>query len=147
MAQTYLSQSRAILALGVPIIGSHLAGMMLHVTDTVLMGRYGVVELAAVTLAGSCFFIVFILGSGFAQALMPLVAVAVGKGDETEVRRDARMALWLSLGFGLAIYPVFWTSDIWLLALGQEPAVARLAHSFLRIAGLGMVPALLVMAL
>ncbi len=147
MAQSYLSHSRAILALGLPLIGSHLAGMMLHVTDTVLMGRYGVAELAAVTLAGSCFFIVFILGSGFAQALMPLVAVAIGKGDETEVRRDARMALWLSLGFGLAIYPVFWTSGTWLLALGQEPAVARLAHDFLRIAGLGMVPALLVMAL
>lgn len=147
MAQTYLSHSRAILALGLPIIGSHLAGVMLHVTDTVLMGRYGVVELAAVTLAGSCFFIIFILGSGFAQALLPLVAVAVGKGDETEVRRDARMALWLSLGFGLGVYPVFWTSGAWLLTLGQEPEVARLAHDFLRIAGLGMVPALLVMAL
>jgi len=147
MAQTYLSHSRAILALGLPIIGSHLAGMMLHVTDTVLMGRYGVVELAAVTLAGSCFFIIFILGSGFGQALLPLVAVAVGKGDETEVRRDARMALWLSLGFGLAIYPVFWTSGSWLMALGQEAEVVRLAQDFLRIAGLGMVPALLVMAL
>lgn len=147
MAQTYLSHSRAIMALGLPLIGSHLAGMMLHVTDTVLMGRYGVVELAAVTLAGSCFFIVFILGSGFAQALMPLVAVAVGKGDETEVRRDARMALWLSLGFGIVVYPVFWTSGSWLLTLGQEPQVAQLAQDFLRIAGPGMVPALLVMAL
>ena len=147
MIKTYLSHSRAILALGLPLMGSHLAGMLLHVTDTVLMGRYGVAELAAVTLAGSCFFIVFILGSGFAQALMPLVAVAVGKGDETEVRRDARMALWLSLGFGLACYPVFWTSGAWLLALGQEPKVAQLAQDFLRIAGPGMAPALLVMAL
>jgi MATE family multidrug resistance protein len=147
MIKTYLSHSRAILALGLPLIGSHLAGMMLHVTDTVLMGRYGVAELAAVTLAGSCFFIVFILGSGFAQALMPLVAVAVGKGDETEVCRDTRMALWLSLGFGLVSYPVFWTSGSWMLALGQEPQVAQLAQDFLRIAGPGMVPALLVMAL
>ena len=147
MIKTYLSHSRAILALGLPLMGSHLAGMLLHVTDTVLMGRYGVAELAAVTLAGSCFFIVFILGSGFAQALMPLVAVAVGKGDETEVRRDARMALWLSLGFGLVCYPVFWTSGAWLLALGQEPKVAELTQDFLRIAGPGMAPALLVMAL
>lgn len=147
MAQTLFSHARAILALGLPIIGSHVAQMTLHVTDTVLMGRYGVAELAAVTLAGSCFFIVFILGSGFAQALMPLIAIAVGKGDETEVRRDARMALWLSFGFGLLTYPVFWTSRAWLLALGQAPQVAQLAQDFLRIAGPGMVPALLVMAL
>ena len=147
MAHTYLTHTRAILALGLPLIGSHLAQMALHVTDTVLMGRYGVPELAAVTLAGSCFFIVFVLGSGFAQALMPLIAIAVGKGDETEVRRDARMALWLSLGFGLVTYPVFWTSGTWRLGLGQEPKVAQLAQDFLRIAGPGMVPALLVMAL
>jgi Na+-driven multidrug efflux pump len=34
-----------------------------------------------------------------------------------------------------------------LLALGQEPEVAAMAQEYLRIAGLGMVPALMVMAL
>lgn len=147
MVRNFIIHARATLALGFPLIGSHLAQMALHVTDTVLLGRYGVTELAAVTIAGAAFFVIFIFGSGFAQALMPLVAVAVGKGDETEVRRDARMALWLSLGFGLLTYPLFWTSGRWLLALGQEPEVARLGQTFLRIAGPGMVPALLVMAL
>ena len=147
MARNFLHHSRAMLALGLPLIGSHLAQMALHVTDTVLLGRYGVTELAAVTIAGTSFFVIFILGSGFAQALMPLIAQAVGKGDETEVRRDARMALWLSLAYGLLTYPVFWSSGSWLLAMGQEPDVARLAQAFLRIAGPGMVPALLVMAL
>ncbi len=147
MARNFIIHARATLALGVPLIGSHLAQMALHVTDTVLLGRYGVTELAAVTIAGTAFFVVFIFGSGFAQALMPMVAVAVGKGDETEVRRDARMALWLSLGYGLLTYPLFWTSGHWLLALGQEPAVARQGQLFLRIAGPGMVPAVLVMTL
>jgi MATE family multidrug resistance protein len=147
MARNFTHHARAILTLGLPLIGSHLAQMALHVTDTVLLGRYGVNELAAVTIAGTAFFIVFIFGSGFAQAIMPLIAAAVGRGDETEVRRDARMGLWLSLGYGLLTYPLFWTSGRWLLALGQEPEVAALGQQFLRIAGLGMVPALLVMAL
>ena len=147
MAYNFSTHARATLALGLPLIGSHLAQMALHVTDTVLLGRYGVTELAAVTIAGTAFFVIFIFGSGFAQAIMPLIAVAVGRGDETEVRRDARMGLWLSLGFGLLTYPLFWTSGHWLLALGQKPEVARLGQQFLRIAGAGMVPALLVMAL
>ena len=147
MARNFTLHARAILALGLPLIGSHLAQMALHVTDTVLLGRYGVNELAAVTIAGTSFFVIFIFGSGFAQAIMPLIAAAVGRGDETEVRRDARMGLWLSLGYGLMTYPLFWTSGRWLLALGQEPEVAALAQQFLRIAGPGMVPALLVMAL
>lgn len=129
------------------MIGSHLAQMALHVTDTILLGRYGVNELAAVTIAGTAFFIIFIFGSGFGQAIMPLIAGAMGRGDETEVRRDARMGLWLSIAFGLLTIPVFWTSGRWLLALGQEPEVAQLGQDFLRIAGGGMVPALLVMTL
>ena len=90
---SYPAHARAILALGVPLVGSHLAQMALHVTDTVLLGWYGVNELAAVVLASSAFFVIFILGSGFAQAVMPLVASALGAGDETRVRRDARMGL------------------------------------------------------
>jgi multidrug resistance protein, MATE family len=139
--------ARALLALGLPLIGSHLAQMALHVTDTVMLGWYGVVELASVVLGASAFFIVFILGSGFGQAVMPMVAQALGRGDEVQVRRDTRMGLWLSIGFGAACYPVFWWSESILLALGQQPDVSALAQDYLRIAGLGMMPALLVMAL
>ena len=146
-AMTYPAHARATLALGLPLIGSHLAQMALHVTDTVLLGWYGVNELAAVVLATSTFFVTFILGSGFAQAVMPLVAQALGQGDETRVRRDTRMGLWLSIGFGVISYPLFWWSEPLMRALGQKPEVAILAQDFLRIAGLGMIPALLVMAL
>ena len=141
------AHARATLVLGVPLIGSHLAQMALHVTDTVMLGWYGVTALAAVVLGSSSFFVIFILGSGFAQAIMPLVAAAMGQGDETQVRRDARMGMWLSILFGMAIYPVFWFSDPILRALGQNATVSAQAQDFLRIAGLGMIPALLVMAL
>jgi MATE family multidrug resistance protein len=139
--------ARALLTLGLPLVGSHLAQMMLHVTDTVMLGWYGVVELAAVVLGASLFFIIFILGAGFGQAVMPMVAQALGRGDEVQVRRDTRMGLWLSIGFGLLCYPVFWWSEALLLALGQKADVSAMAQAYLRIAGLGMIPALLVMAL
>src|SRR3990167_2442008 len=145
--QSYASHAYATLVLGLPLVGSHLAQMALHVTDTVLLGWYGVNELAAVVLAASMFFAVFILGAGFAQAVMPMVASALGRGDEVQVRRDTRMGLWLSIGFGLLTYPLFWWSEALLLGLGQRPEVAALGQDFLRIGGLGMIPALLVMAL
>lgn len=144
---TYRAHARATLALGLPLIGSHLAQMALHVVDTVMLGWYGVTELAAVVIGGSSFFVIFILGSGFAQAVMPMVAASLGEGDETQVRRDTRMGLWLSALYGVLTYPLFWNSGPVLLALGQKPEVAALAQDFLRVAGLGMVPALLVMAL
>jgi multidrug resistance protein, MATE family len=144
---TKKAHARALLVLGLPLIGSNLAQMLLHVTDTVMMGWYGVVELAAVVLASSSFFIVFIVGAGFAQAVMPMVASAMGRGDEVQVRRDARMGLWLSIAFGLLTYPLFWWSEPVFLALGQQPEVAVFGQDFLRIAGFGMIPALLIMVL
>jgi multidrug resistance protein, MATE family len=144
---TATSHARATLVLGLPLIGSHLAQMALHVTDTVMLGWYGVTALASVVLGASSFFIVFVLGSGFAKAVMPMVAAALGRGDEAQVRRDTRMGLWLSILFGLVVYPVFWWSEPILLALGQKPEVSLLAQDFMRIAGLGMVPALAVTVL
>ncbi len=141
------AHARATLVLGLPLIGSHLAQMALHVADTVMMGRYGVPELAATVLGASSFFIIFILGAGFAQAVMPMVAQALGRGDEVQVRRDVRMGMWLSIGYGVLCYPLFWWSGPILLALGQQDDVARLGQDFMRIAGLGMIPALLVMVL
>ena len=125
--------------LGLPLIGSHLAQMALHVADTVMVGWYGVVPLAAVVLGASSFFIIFVVGSGFAKAVMPMVATAMGQGDEVQVRRDTRMGLWLSIGYGIVVLPVFWWSGAILLALGQKPEVAAIAQDYLRIAGFGLV--------
>ncbi|WP_225030229.1 MATE family efflux transporter [Xinfangfangia pollutisoli] len=145
--QSLASHARATLALGLPLVGSSLAQMALHVADTVMVGWYGVVPLAAVVLGSSSFFILFILGAGFAKAILPLVATARAAGDEAQVRRDARMGLWLSAGFGVLIYPVFWFAGPILLMLGQKPEVAALAQDYMRVAGLGMIMALWVAVL
>jgi multidrug resistance protein, MATE family len=145
--QSPLTHARATLALGLPLIGSHLAQFGLHVTDTIMLGWYGVVPLAAGVLGSSTFFVIFILGSGFAKAVMPLVATALGQEDEGQVRRVTRMGLWLSILFGLFCYPLFWWAEPILLALGQKPEVAELAGVYLQIVGLGMIPALFLMVL
>lgn len=144
---TNSTHARETLVLGLPLIGSHLAQMALHVTDTVMVGWYGVVPLAAVVLGASSFFIIFVVGSGFAKAVMPMVAAALGRDDEAQVRRDTRMGIWLSIIYGLVVYPIFWWSEPILLALGQQADVAAMAQDYMRIAGLGMVPALIVTVL
>ncbi|WP_343081236.1 MATE family efflux transporter [Ostreiculturibacter nitratireducens] len=144
---TYAAHARALLALGVPLVGSHLAQAALHVSDTVMLGWYGVAPLAAVVLGSSTFFTLFVLGAGFAIAVMPMVANALGRGDEVQVRRDTRMGLWLSILYGAVVLPVLWWSRPILEAMGQEPEIAALAQDYLRIAGFGMIPALLVMVL
>ena len=138
---------RRVLALGLPLAGSHLAQFMLAVTDTIMLGWYGVTDLAAGVLGAALFFAVFTFGSGFANAVMPMVATAASSGQETEVRRATRMGLWLSIAFGLGALPVFWFSGALLTVLGQPEDVIPLAEAYMRLLGFSLVPALIVMVL
>jgi MATE family multidrug resistance protein len=143
----FLFHLRAVLALGLPLAGSHLAQFLLAVTDTVMLGWYGVVDLAAGVIGAAVFFALFTFGLGFANAVMPLVATASASGVEADVRRATRMGLWLSAGFALAVYPVFWFSGAILTALGQPPEVVPLAQDYLRLMGVALFPALIVAVL
>lgn len=147
IAKTYQDHARAIWVLGMPLILSNLAQFAIHITDTIMLGWYDVTALAASTIASSLFFVIFIVGAGFAQAVTPLVAAAAEEDDEVQVRRVTRMGLWLSVFYGLAVtVPFFWAEDI-LIAIGQDTAVAAEAHIYLQIVIWQMVPALIVMVL
>lgn len=144
---TYSAHVRALLALGLPLIGGHLAQFAIGLTDAVMLGWYGVEALAAITLAGTYFFVLFLMGSGFAWAVMPMVAAFAAEEDETSLRRVTRMGLWLSAVFAAASMPLLWFSEPILLALGQDAGVAADAADYLRVAGWGIFPALLVMVI
>ena len=146
-SDSYRGHARAILRLGLPLILSNLAQFAVVITDTVMLGWYDVTALAAATLAGTMFFIVFIVGGGFAQAVTPMVAAAAEADDNVAVRRITRMGLWLSIIYALVMtIPFFWAEDI-LVAIGQPTGVAREAHIYLQIVIWQLVPALLIMTL
>jgi len=126
---------RAIFLMGLPLAGSHLAQMSIGITDTVMLGWYGVGELAAQSLASSFFFVIYLLGSGFGIAVMPMVAAAISNGDRRQVRRVTRMGLWISALAGCLAMPLFWFSGPIFLALGQTGAISAMMQDYLRIAG------------
>jgi multidrug resistance protein, MATE family len=138
---------KATLLLGLPIVGSHMAQMLITLTDTVMLGWYGVDELAAVVLASSIFFVLFIVGSSFAFAVMPMAATAEGEGDTRQVRRVVRMGLWISLIYCAVMMPLLWNFEAILLAIGQAPEIAKLAQTYMHIVQWSMFPAMLVMVL
>ena len=138
---------RATFSLGVPLIGAQLAQLGIHTTDVVILGRLGAAHLAAIVLSSSFFFTIFIVGSGFANAVMPMVAQAYGRGDTVSVRRAVRMGMWVVLIYAAVMSPIFFNAERILLYAGQKPDVAALAGSYLKIAQWGMAPGLLFMTL
>ncbi len=144
---TYRAHARATLLLGLPLIGSHLAQFAIHMTDTLMLGWYDVKALAAVTLAGSFWFLLFIMGSGFAFAVAPMVASAEASDQGTQVRRVTRMGMWISLIYGVVVLPLMWWSGPLLVLLGQDVEISQIAQGYLRITCWGTLPALMVMVL
>lgn len=145
IATTNSEHARAVMKLGMPLILSNLAQFAIHITDTIMLGWYSVTALAASTIAGTFFFLTFIVGSGFAQAVTPVVAAAAEAGDDQQVRRATRMALWLSIIYGgVIMIPFIWTEAI-LIAIGQDAQVAAEAQIYLHVVVFQMIPALLVM--
>lgn len=146
-ARTYRQHARQLLTLGLPLVGSNLAEHIVNLTDTLMLGWYDVTALAGVTLATSFYFVVFILGTGFGWAVMPIVAEAEEAGDRVRARRATRMGMWLSVLYGLLALPLFWWSAPVLSVFGQEPEIAAQAQAWLRIAGPALIPVLLFMSL
>ncbi|PID35772.1 MAG: MATE family efflux transporter [Rhodobacterales bacterium] len=141
-AKTIGSEIRAHLVLGLPLVGSQVAQILIGMTDTFMLGWYDVEALAGLVLATSIYFALLLFGAGFGFAVMPLVAAAAERGEEDHIRRVTRMGLWASTGFFLVFLPLMLFSGPILRAMGQEAAVAQQAATYLRIMGVGLLPAL-----
>ncbi|MBS8228800.1 MATE family efflux transporter [Vannielia litorea] len=146
---TYAGHAKAILLLGLPLVGGHLAQMAIQITDTLMMGWYSIPGLAAMVLAGTFWIVAFIFSIGFSQAVLPMVAEASERGEEgvVRLRRVTRMGFWLSAFAWAAFQPAFWFSGPILVAMGQDPELSAMAQGYLRIAGVALLPALLTMVL
>jgi MATE family multidrug resistance protein len=141
-ASAITSEARSLLILGLPLVGSQVAQFAVHTTDTLMLGWYSVLALAQVTLGAQVLFIAFIATSGFAFAILPMVAKSMAEDDSQSARRATRMGLWVSTLAAALLFLPMWYAGPLLEAMGQDPTVAQGAQAYLRIAGFGLWPAL-----
>jgi MATE family multidrug resistance protein len=146
-ATSWSSHIRETLLLGLPLIAAQLAQTALNVTNTVVLGRVGPEELAASVLGWQLFFVIWMLGSGFGFAVMPLVASAVGAKDPRGGRRFVRMGLWISFAYALVMMIPLWNAKAIFLALGQDPHISDLATDYLSTLQWSLLPQLAVIVL
>ena len=139
----WLGHLRATVALSLPLIGIHIAQMLTHTTDVVMLGWYGVDELAATVLASELYFVVYLVGIGTAQAVMPMIANAQGADDSDRIRQVFRMGTWITVSYAAAVLPVLLLAEPLLIALGQSSHLSALAGDYMQIAAWSMVPVLL----
>ncbi len=136
---------RATLVLAVPLIGSNIAQSAKHLTDTIMLGWYGVDALAAVVLGATIFVLLLIIGSGFSVAVISLASNAQGSHKSWMVRRYIRMGCWITMLYCFFMLLPMWYSVPIFLLMGQDPAISELGGDYLRFAMWGIFPALILM--
>lgn len=78
---------RQVLSIGIPIVIGHLVSISLNMIDTMMIGRLGVEELAAVGAANRVFFIFIVICFGFFSGASILISQYWGIRDMVNIRR------------------------------------------------------------
>ena len=87
-----------MLGLAVPVVVVQVGLMLMGVVDTIIVGHVSAAALAAVALGNLYFFAAVVFGMGTLMALDPLVAQAVGAGDEIAVARAVQRGMVSQMG-------------------------------------------------
>lgn len=81
----YRSDYRELLKLGFPIMIGQLGIVVVGFVDNLMIGRYGMDDLAAVSFVNSVFNIPILFGLGFSYGLTPLIGQSFGTGDTLRI--------------------------------------------------------------
>ncbi|WP_457089306.1 MATE family efflux transporter [Microvirga sp. P5_D2] len=145
----WMSELRATLALGWPLVLTNVAQNALMTSDVILMGWLGSGALAAGALGTNLYFAFLIFGIGLVSATSPLTAEELGRKRHSvrEVRRTVRQGFWAAITVAIPIWIISWNGEFLLLKMGQEPALAKDAGDYMRALQWSLLPFLLYLVL
>ena len=145
--QHFTREAKSTLTLAVPIMAGQLSQMLMGVADNIMVGRVGVVPLAASAFANSLLAVPFLFGIGLLQCISVRAAEAHGAGDRRETGEVLRHGLALSILAGLAMIALVLIAAAQLHHFGQPPEVAGSARNFLLLLGVSLLPMFMSMSL
>ncbi|MBF6056893.1 MULTISPECIES: MATE family efflux transporter [Thiomicrorhabdus] len=134
----FLTEAKLLLNLAVPIFLAQLAMTGLGLIDTLMSGRVGVDDLAAIGLGSSIMLPVFIFNTGVLLAITPLVAKAHGADQDERMRQFVVQGIWISIPLGIFALILLLQSDLLLQYLQLSDKVFLLTHDYLIYIAFGM---------
>ncbi|WP_424963061.1 MATE family efflux transporter [Ekhidna sp.] len=130
-------QKNIVLAL--PVVIGQLGHIMVGVADSVMVGRLGVIPLAAATFAGTIYHILMLFGIGVSYAITPKVA-ATDIHDRSKLLGFLQNGFFMNLGLGLILFGLGYVCSHFLGYFGQEAPVAAAAGPYLIIMCGSLIP-------
>jgi MATE family multidrug resistance protein len=139
--------ARPTLSLALPIMAGQVSQMLMGIIDSAMLGKIGVVELAAAAFANNMIAFPFVFGIGLLTAISVRVSQAYGANEHHQIGEVLRHGLALALFAGVLLFLAIFGASFFLDKFGQEAQVARESRGFFLLLGLSMIPMLLAFAL
>lgn len=144
--QRFRREAMGTFTLAVPLTAGQVSQMLISVSDTVMIGRLGVIPLAAATFAQTVLHLPLIFGVGMTMAVSIRVSQARGANNTAAAREALRNGLYLGLVVGLLTMLAVWGCQPFLGLFRQDPKVIEAVPRYFLIVAFSMVPAMGAMA-
>ena len=131
---------RELFTLALPVVVVQLGVMLMGVVDTLMVGHVSARDLAAVALANLYFFECALIGMGVLYALDPLIAQALGAGDDEAIARAVQRGLLLTVLLTAGTTLLMLPAGPVLRLLRQPADVVRVAEAYVRVTIPGVLP-------
>ncbi|WP_038289654.1 MATE family efflux transporter [Zooshikella ganghwensis] len=141
MSKGILQEARHILHLAYPIIITQLAASGMGLTDTIMAGQLGALDLAAIAIGAGVWVPLYLFAKGTYMALTPTVAHLFGAKRNDDIGTYGQQGLWIGLVCGLLLAVLLANIKPLLHWLDVDPDIIPLSSQYLTALAFGM-PAL-----
>jgi MATE family multidrug resistance protein len=138
--QTVGGEFAALARVAGPLAAAYIAEMAISLTDTIIVGRLGSLELAAVGITANMFFSLLFVAMSVVSVVAVLAAEAHARNDSDGVAHAVRQGFWVSVALTLPGLLIGWYIAPILRALGQDAAILPFAQSYVRAVMWGFLP-------
>lgn len=128
--KAYGEEYSALFRLGLPVLVTQLGIIIVAFADTMMVGAYGVDELAAAAFVNSLFVIPIVMLIGFASGLTPLIGALYGQGKSHEAGRTLRAGVQINVVVSVVMTVVMGTLYFFLDHFGQPEELMPLVRKY-----------------
>lgn len=149
--KTYLPYYKRNLKVAFPVMLTQLGASLVGLFDSIMVGRYATVDLAAVSFSNALFFTVMVFAMGALMGLTPLVGIQVGSlssdsshGEQSNIR--SLIASFFQNGVLFTVLLSFLSLVLlggcipFLHCFGQDPEVVQAARPYYTLIVLSIIP-------
>lgn len=129
----YIPYYKRNFKVALPVMLTQLGATLVGLFDSIMVGHYATVDLAAVSLSNAIFFTIMVFAMGVLMGVTPMVGIEHGKAAANSDRKISaylQNGIWVTLLLSGAMVLILGSCMLVFDHIGQDPEVIRVARPY-----------------